>query len=86
MHYVYLLRCADDTLYCGQTNDLEKRLSEHNAGKGRGAKYTRGRRPVQLAYREAHRTLSAALKRETQIKKMSRQEKLALADISTDYA
>lgn len=83
---VYLLRCADGTLYCGQTNNLEKRLGEHNTGKGRSAKYTRGRRPVQLAYRETHQTLSSALKREAQIKKMTRQEKLALADAFTDSA
>lgn len=77
-YVVYLLRCADGTLYCGQTNNLEKRLDEHNAGKGRGAKYTRGRRPVHLAYREQHETLSAALKREAEIKTMTRRKKMEL--------
>ncbi len=72
----YLLRCADDTLYCGITNDLDKRLSAHNAGEG--AKYTRGRTPLQLVYAEACADKSAALKRELKIKRMSRSEKQAL--------
>ena len=66
----YLLRCADGTLYCGITNDLEKRLAAHNAGEG--AKYTRGRTPVRLAHVEPYADKSAALKREMQIKQMSR--------------
>jgi putative endonuclease len=69
----YLLRCADDTLYCGITNDLDKRLAVHNAGDG--AKYTRGRLPVQLMYHEACVDKSAALKRELKIKKLSRAAK-----------
>ena len=72
----YLLRCADDTLYCGITNDLDKRLSAHNAGEG--AKYTRGRTPLQLVYTETCADKSAALKRELKIKRMSRSEKQAL--------
>lgn len=52
--YTYILRCADGTLYCGWTNDLTARLAAHNSG--RGAKYTRGRGPVQLAYSELHET------------------------------
>ena len=72
----YLLRCADDTLYCGITNDLEKRLVAHNAGEG--AKYTRGRLPVRVVYRESCEDKSAALKRELQIKRMSREAKQAL--------
>jgi putative endonuclease len=72
----YLLRCADDTLYCGVTNDLEKRLAVHNAGEG--AKYTRGRLPVTVVYSEACADKSAALKRELQIKKMSRSVKEGL--------
>ena len=72
----YLLRCADDTLYCGITNDLEKRLLAHNAGEG--AKYTRGRLPVRVVYRESCEDKSAALKRELQIKRMSREAKQAL--------
>jgi putative endonuclease len=69
----YLLRCADDTLYCGITNDLEKRIAVHNAGEG--AKYTRGRLPVSVVYHETCADKSAALKRELQIKKMSRSAK-----------
>lgn len=72
----YLLRCADDTLYCGITNDLDKRISAHNAGAG--AKYTRGRTPLTLVYQEACLNKSSALKREREIKALSRAEKLAL--------
>ena len=72
----YLLECADGTLYCGITNDLDKRLSAHNAGEG--AKYTRGRTPVRLVYREDCAGKSEALKRERMIKLMPRERKLAL--------
>ena len=73
---VYILRCADGTLYTGCTNDLSRRLAAHNAGKG--AKYTRSRRPVELVYREEVPDKSAALRREAAIKGLSRGEKLAL--------
>jgi putative endonuclease len=76
------LRCADDTLYCGITNDLEKRLEAHNARTG--AKYTRGRTPLALIYREACADKSAALKREIEIKHLPRAKKLALCDSSKD--
>ena len=76
MYYVYLLRCADGTLYTGFTNDLARRLAAHNAG--RGAKYTRGRRPVELVYWESFSNKSSALKREYAIKQCTRKEKLAL--------
>lgn len=72
----YLLECADGTLYCGITNDLEKRIAAHNAGEG--AKYTRGRTPVGLAHVEACEDKSAALRRERAIKRLSRLDKLAL--------
>ena len=72
----YLLRCADDTLYCGITNDMGKRLAAHNAGEG--AKYTRGRLPVSVVYSESCEDKSAALKREMKIKRMSRSAKQAL--------
>ena len=75
--YVYLLRCADGTLYCGWTTDLEARLATHNSGKG--AKYTRSRRPVELVYSEAYEDRHDALSREWHIKRMTREEKLALA-------
>ena len=73
MYYAYLLRCADDTLYAGYTDDLSKRVAVHNQGKG--AKYTRSRRPVELIYQETAADRSAALRREAQIKRLSRQEK-----------
>ncbi|MDD5180480.1 MAG: GIY-YIG nuclease family protein [Gallionellaceae bacterium] len=76
----YLLQCADGTLYCGITNDLEKRLAVHNAGEG--AKYTRGRTPVRLAHVELCADKSAALKREMQIKTLSRAEKLRLCGVT----
>lgn len=76
MNYTYLLRCSDDTLYCGWTNDLQKRLANHNAGKG--AKYTRSRTPVALVYYEIFETKQEAMKREAAIKKLSRKEKLVL--------
>jgi putative endonuclease len=76
-HFTYILKCADTTLYVGYTKDVAKRVATHNTGKA-GAKYTKARRPVVLLYSEKHRTLSAALKREHAIKKLSRAEKLAL--------
>ena len=73
---VYILQCKDNTLYTGITDDLSKRLKAHNAGKG--AKYTRGRGPVQLCYREYCPNKSEALRREIAIKRLSRQQKLLL--------
>ena len=78
MNYTYILKCADDTLYCGWTNDLEKRLKAHNEGKG--AKYTRSRLPVTLVYYEEFETAQEAQKREYQIKNLSRKEKLKLIE------
>lgn len=69
-----MVQCSDGTLYTGWTNDLKKRLEKHNAGKG--ARYTRGRLPVKLVYYEVFATKSEAMKRETQIKKLSRKQKL----------
>ena len=77
MNYVYILRCADDTLYCGWTTDLEARLATHNSG--RGAKYTRSRRPVELVYSEAYDDRHDALSREWHVKRMSKAEKEKLA-------
>jgi predicted GIY-YIG superfamily endonuclease len=73
---VYILECGDGSLYCGITNDLERRLAAHAAGKG--AKYTKGRAPFALVYREECGDRSRASKREMEIKAMSRPEKLAL--------
>lgn len=72
----YLLKCADDTLYCGITNDLDKRLAAHNSGEG--AKYTRSRIPVELVFSEDCEDRSVASKREIKIKKLSRVAKLIL--------
>lgn len=76
MYYVYILRCADETLYTGYTTDIARRVRAHNDGKG--AKYTKHRRPVTLLYQESQETLSAALKREYQIKQLTRNQKEAL--------
>jgi len=76
-YYVYMLRCADGTLYAGTTNDLAKRMRAHNSAKS-GARYTKGRRPVTLVYSEECTSRSAALIREYAIKKFTRSQKLAL--------
>lgn len=73
---VYILRCGDGTLYTGMTDDFPHRLEQHRAGKG--AKYTRGRGPIEPVYLEAAEDRSAALRREWEIKQLSRKEKLAL--------
>ncbi len=75
-NYTYILECADQTLYCGWTNHLAERVAAHNAGKG--AKYTKSRRPVVLRYYETFDTKTEAMRREWQIKQLSRSEKLAL--------
>ena len=76
MNYKYLLECADKTLYCGWTNDLEKRVNTHNMG--RGAKYTRPRRPEDLVYYEALEPKREAMRREAANKRKPRKEKEAL--------
>ena len=78
MNYTYILKCSDGTLYTGWTNNLEKRVETHNAGKG--ARYTKVRRPVELVYYETFDTKEEAMKREYQIKQMKRQEKLILIE------
>lgn len=72
-NYTYLVRCADGTFYCGWTNDLDKRIKAHN--EGRGAKYTRSRRPVTLVYWEEFSTKTEAMQREAAVKKLTRQQK-----------
>ena len=74
--YTYLLKCADGTLYCGWTNDLDRRLKVHNSGKG--AKYTRSRLPVTIVYYEEYETPKEAMKREYQIKRLPRKKKQEL--------
>lgn len=76
MNYTYMVRCRDGSLYTGWTNNLNRRLTSHNQGKG--AKYTKTRRPVELVYYEAFATKEEAMSREYQIKQLSRKDKLAL--------
>jgi len=76
LFYVYILKCSDNTLYTGYTVDLDSRLASHN--EGLGAKYTRGRLPVEMVYQEVLPTKSEAMKREIEIKKYTRLEKLHL--------
>ena len=76
--HVYLVRCADSTLYTGVAMDVARRVAEHNGAGKAGARYTRSRRPVQLVYHEAAANRSAACKREYRIKQLPRREKLAL--------
>jgi len=77
-HYVYVLRCGDDTLYTGYTTDVERRVAEHDAGEG--AKYTRGRTPVELVHVETFESKSTAMSREYEIKQCSRAEKERLIE------
>lgn len=77
-YWVYILRCRDGTLYTGSTSDVDRRAAAHNSG--RGAKYTRGRGPVEVVYREECAGKSAALRREYAIKSLTRAEKLALIE------
>lgn len=79
MHYVYIVRCSDGSLYTGWTTDIERRISAHNTGKG--AKYTRSRRPVELVHLESFEEKTAAQKRERMIKKLSAAEKRKLAGL-----
>ena len=78
MNYTYILRCKDNSLYCGWTNDLKKRLTSHNAGKG--AKYTHSRHPVTLVYFETFETKEEAMSREFAIKKLCRLDKMKLIE------
>lgn len=77
-HYVYVLRCGDDSLYTGYTTDVERRVDEHRAGEG--AKYTRGRRPISLVHVERYDSRSSAQQREWEIKQLDRAAKERLVD------
>ena len=79
-HYVYILRAADGHLYTGTTKDLEERLKRHNSG--RGGRFTKGRKPLTLVYYEELKDLQSAMRREVQIKKLSRSRKQALIEQS----
>ena len=76
MFYIYILKCSDGTFYTGYTHNLDNRVALHNEGKG--AKYTRGRLPAELVYFEEFLTKGEAMKREYQIKQLSREEKIKL--------
>jgi len=76
MHYVYIVKCADGTYYTGYTNDLERRINQHNAGEG--AKYTKGRRPVKLVHSERFKSKSKAMQREYKIKQFTRERKIEI--------
>jgi len=78
MNYTYIVECGDGSLYTGWTNNLEKRIQAHNAGKG--AKYTKSRLPVKLVYSETFATKEEAMRREYQIKQLTRNKKLELMD------
>ena len=78
MNYTYIVECADGSLYCGWTNDLDKRIKDHNAGKG--AKYTKTRLPVKLVYFEEFDTKEEAMSREWHIKQLRREEKLKMIE------
>ena len=75
---VYILQCADNTLYTGITTDIERRVEEHNSDNRKGARYTRVRRPVSLVYQEDHKNRALASAREYQLKKLPRTKKLKL--------
>ena len=82
MWHLYILRCKDGSLYTGITTDVEKRLEAHRAG--RGAKYTRGRAPLELVYREECGDHSTALKREAEIKRLPREEKIKIVQTARE--
>ena len=81
MYYFYILRCADNSLYCGQTNNLERRVREHNSVNSKSAKYTKSKRPVELVYSEEYSTLQQAMKRELEVKKWPKIKKEALVKV-----
>lgn len=78
MHYTYMVKCSDNSLYTGYTTDVYRRTKEHNTGKG--AKYTRSRLPVRLVYYETYETKSLAMRRENELKQLTREEKLKLVE------
>lgn len=80
--FVYILRCADDSLYTGITIDVDRRLDEHNTCNNKAARYTRARRPVRLVYQQVCEDRASASRREYQLKKLSRKQKLTLLETS----
>jgi putative endonuclease len=84
MYYFYILRCSDNSLYCGQTNNLQRRINEHNFDKNKSSKYLRSKTPVKLVYSEEYPTLQLAMKREWQVKKWTKVKKEALVNKNLD--
>ena len=80
MYYTYILTCADNTLYCGITTDIKRRIEEHNTDNKKGAKYTRTRRPVKMVYFAEFPDRIRACKEEARIKKMTRPQKIKLIE------
>lgn len=78
MYYFYIVRCSDNSLYCGQTNNLQRRIDEHNYNRHKSAKYLRAKKPVKLVYFEKFVTLQEAMKREWEVKKWRKAKKEAL--------
>lgn len=74
-YFFYILRCVDNSLYCGTTTDLAKRIKEHNLVNSKGAKYTRAKRPVKLVYSKKYRMKKTALRREVEVKKWPKSQK-----------
>lgn len=75
MYYFYIVRCSDNSLYCGQTNNLERRITQHNSNSSKSAKYIRAKKPVELVYFEKYSTLQEAMRRECEIKKWTKIKK-----------
>src|SRR3989344_5760091 len=80
MHYFYILRCSDNTLYCGMTKNLKNRLKEHNSNSAKGAKYLRGKKPVSIVYFEKYPDIKSAMGRELEVKKWPKVKKEALVE------
>ena len=78
MYYFYILRCSDNSLYCGMTSNLDKRLKEHNSKTSKGAKYLRAKKPVSLVYSETYPDIKTAINRELHVKKWTKVKKEAL--------
>lgn len=80
-YFLYIVRCADNSLYCGITNDLHRRIAEHNSNSAKSAKYTRSRGPVNLVYQEIFSTKQEAMKREYLIKQFKKKDKENLVEV-----
>jgi len=83
MYYFYIVRCSDNSLYCGQTNNLKRRINEHNFDKAKSAKYLRARKPVVLVYSEEFTTIQLAMAREREVKKWRKIAKERLVEGSS---